>query len=142
MPATTSFRSVGAKPCVVTTSCIRTPVPSLSPETPSRVNVVAANRYFDLLDSGVDMAFRTREFEPDSSLTVHRLAATRRVLAASPAYLQGRGPPRHPLDLSGHDLLIYMAYPTRRHLPAKVRSFVDFVLERFQAMDYERKWTE
>ena len=48
-----------------------------------RVEIVAANRYYDLLDSGIDVAIRTREFEADSNITVRRLAETRRILAAS-----------------------------------------------------------
>ena len=38
-------------------------------------------------------------------------------------------------------LVINVAYPTRRHLPAKVRCFVDFLVEVFQRNDYERRWT-
>ena len=38
-------------------------------------------------------------------------------------------------------LTINLAYPTRRHLPAKVRCFVNFLVEQFEAMDHERRWT-
>ena len=38
-------------------------------------------------------------------------------------------------------LVMNIAYPTRRHLPAKVRCFVDFLVQHFAAMDYERRWT-
>lgn len=183
-----------------------------------RVHLEAANRYFDLLDSGIDLAFRTREFEPDSSITVRRLASTRRVVAATPEYLGKHGAPASPDDLRAHAMLLYthanrphelhftdsagsavmvpvrgllesndgqvirmaalnglgllvqprfvihddivagrlvpvldawdlprltinVAYPSRRFLPAKVRSFIDFVAERFALADYERKWT-
>lgn len=182
-----------------------------------RVEIVASNRYTDLLDSGIDVAIRNREFEDDSAITVRRLAETKRVLAASPQYLQRRGTPRTPDELAHHDLLIYnlanqphnlkftrngavtsltvqgkleandgqviraaalkhlgiliqpmyilhedivggrlvpvlqewelsrlvmnIAYPTRRHLPAKVRCFVDFLVEQFADREFERKWT-
>ncbi|MBL8286566.1 MAG: LysR family transcriptional regulator [Rubrivivax sp.] len=182
-----------------------------------RVEIVAANRYYDLLDSGIDVAIRTREFEADSNITVRRLAETRRILAASPQYLQRHGAPATPLDLARHKLLIYtnahnpdqlrftregqvlvlpvqglleandgqvlraaalkhlgilvqpmyivhedvvagrlvpvlrewelprltvnVAYPSKRHLPAKVRAFVDFLVEQFEKNDYERRWT-
>jgi len=36
---------------------------------------------------------------------------------------------------------IYLMYLHRRHLSAKVRSFVDFLLERFQPIPYWDKWT-
>ena len=38
-------------------------------------------------------------------------------------------------------LTINLAYPTRRHLSAKVRTFIDFIAEYFERMDFERKWT-
>jgi DNA-binding transcriptional LysR family regulator len=72
-----------------------------------RVELVAANRYYDVIDNNIDVAIRTREFEPDSSLVVRRLANTRRVLAASPAYLSRRGIPAEPPELGNHQLLLY-----------------------------------
>jgi len=170
-----------------------------------------------MIDNGIDVAIRTREFEPDSTITIRRLGATRRFLAASPAYLASRGVPQHPSELSQHALLIYVhaknpnelrftrgtqqesvmvhgllesnegqvlraaalnghgilvqpsyilhedvvagrlvpvlddwelprltiniAYPSRKHLSAKVRSFINFMVDEFAAHDYERKWT-
>ena len=38
-------------------------------------------------------------------------------------------------------LTINLAYPSRKHLSAKVRSFIDFMAEHFVRMDYEKKWT-
>ena len=38
-------------------------------------------------------------------------------------------------------LTINIAYQGRKHLPAKVRVFVDFLVQHFAEMDYERKWT-
>lgn len=71
------------------------------------VSITAANRYFDLIDSGIDLAIRTREHEADSGLVVRRLAQTRRILAASPEYLEHHGTPRSLEDLAGHRFLIY-----------------------------------
>lgn len=182
-----------------------------------RIHLETANRYLDLIDHGIDVAIRTREHEPDSSIAIRRLAATRRILAASPAYLARRGRPQHPAHLVDHALLLYvhannpntlaftragaqypltvqgllesndgqvlraaalkglgilvqpsyivyddmvagrlvpvltdwdlprlhinLAYPSRRHLPAKTRCFIEFMLAEFAAHDYERKWT-
>jgi DNA-binding transcriptional LysR family regulator len=182
-----------------------------------KVEIVVSNRYTDLLENGIDVAIRNREFESDSAITVRRLAETKRVLAASPQYLQRHGVPRTPDELANHRLLIYnlanqphllrftrngavtsvpvagileandgqviraaalkhhgillqpmyiihddvvagrlvpvlqewelprltinIAYPTRRHLPAKVRCFVDFLVEHFAAQQFERRWT-
>lgn len=71
------------------------------------VQIVAANRYPDFIEAGIDVAIRTREVEGDSGITVRRLAVTRRVMAASPGYLADFGAPRQPEDLSAHRLLVY-----------------------------------
>lgn len=182
-----------------------------------QVHVEAANRYLDIIDNNIDVAIRTREFEPDSNITIRRLAETRRILAASPRYLARHGRPRTLDDLRRHKLLIYthannpnelrftrgdetttlqvkgllesndgqilraaaldgmgilvqptyilyddmvagrlvpvlddwdlprltvnLAYPSRKHLSAKVRTFIDFMAEHFARMNYEQKWT-
>jgi DNA-binding transcriptional LysR family regulator len=182
-----------------------------------RVHLEAANRYLDIIDNNIDVAIRTREFEPDSNITVRRLAATRRILAASPRYLARHGRPQVLEDLQRHQLLLYtlahnpyelrftrdgvtttvpvkgllesndgqilraaaldglgiliqptyilyedmvagrlvpvldewdlprltinLAYPSRKHLSAKVRTFIDFMAEHFARMNYEQKWT-
>ena len=181
------------------------------------VHLETANRYLDLIDNNIDVAIRTREYEPDSNITIRRLAETRRILAASPAYLALQGHPSEPEDLAHHKLLIYtyakqpnalrfskegrsvhisahgllesndgqvlraaaleglgilvqptyivfddivagrlvpvldgwdlprltinLAYPSRKHLSAKVRTFIDFIAGHFERMDYERNWT-
>ncbi|MET3497354.1 LysR family transcriptional regulator [Variovorax boronicumulans] len=181
------------------------------------VHVEAANRYLDLIDNNIDVAIRTREFEPDSNVTIRRLGETRRLLAASPRYFAQHGFPKTLDELQAHKLLIYthahnpnelrftrkgethtvsvrgllesndgqvlraaaldgmgilvqptyivyedivagrlvptlddwdlphltinLAYPSRKHLSAKVRSFIDFMAAHFAKMDYERKWT-
>ncbi len=182
------------------------------------VHVETANRYLDLIDNNIDVAIRTREFEPDSNITIRRLAETRRLLTASPGYLARLGTPLALDDLERHRLLVYthanhphelrftrdgvmsrvpvrgllesndgqvlraaaldglgiliqptyivyddivagrlvpilddwdlprltinLAYPSRKHLSAKVRSFIDFMVDHFARMDYERKWTQ
>ncbi|MEN9888412.1 MAG: hypothetical protein RL559_449 [Pseudomonadota bacterium] len=182
-----------------------------------RVHIETANRYLDMIDNGIDVAIRTREYEPDSTITIRRLASTRRILAASPGYLAQRGRPLVPADLQQHPLLLYVhannpnalkfsrggvqqsvtvqgllesndgqvlraaalhglgilvqpsyilyddivagrlvpvlgdwdlprlqiniAYPSRKHLSAKVRSFIDFLTAEFAANDFENKWT-
>lgn len=72
-----------------------------------RLDVVAENRYCDIIDDNIDVALRTRESEPDTSLVVRRLTETRRTLAASPDYLQRHGCPGHPQELIDHQLLLY-----------------------------------
>lgn len=181
------------------------------------VSITAANRYFDLIENGIDVAIRTREHEADSGITTRRLAETRRVLAASPAYLARHGKPRCLDDLANHRFLVYtlannpnelsftkdsvtrciriegllesnegqvireaaldglgiliqptyiihddivsgrlipvltdwdlpplkitIAYPSRKYMSTKVRAFIDFLVNHFETMDYERRWT-
>lgn len=71
------------------------------------VQVITANRYPDFIEAGIDIAIRTREHEGDSGVTIRKLAETRRVLAASPAYLTEHGRPLEPEDLSRHRMLVY-----------------------------------
>ena len=181
------------------------------------VHVESANRYLDIIDNNIDVAIRTREMEPDSNITIRRLAETRRVLTASPRYLAQHGIPKTLDELQHHHMLIYtlannpnelrftkggqttamsfkgvleandgqilrvaaldgmgilvqpsyivyedivagrlvpllddwdlprlainLAYPSRKHLSAKVRTFIDFMAEHFAKMNYEKKWT-
>lgn len=72
-----------------------------------RLDIVAENRYYDIIDDNIDVALRTRESEPDTSLVVRRLTDTRRMLAASPDYLSRYGSPKHPKALADHQLLLY-----------------------------------
>jgi DNA-binding transcriptional LysR family regulator len=182
-----------------------------------KVQITTANRYFDFIEAGMDVAIRTREYESDSNITVRKLARNWRVMAASPGYLAENGTPRHPEDLQAHRMLIYnlakdpsvlhlsrgheqrdieissvvdsnegqvivsaglaglgiliqplyiihddivagrlvpvlldwalppltinIAYQSRRHLPAKIRVFTDYLVERFEGLDLERKWS-
>ncbi|NKJ47681.1 LysR family transcriptional regulator [Burkholderia sp. SG-MS1] len=71
------------------------------------VQVIAANRYPDFIEAGIDIAIRTREHEGDSGITVRKLADTSRILAASPAYLNEYGRPVRPEDLGEHRMLVY-----------------------------------
>lgn len=71
------------------------------------VEIVASNRYYDIIENGLDLAIRLRRVEADSSITIRRLARCRRLLAASPEYLSRKGMPQHPEELRKHDLLLY-----------------------------------
>lgn len=72
-----------------------------------RIEIVAANRYLDIIENGIDVAVRTRRIEADTQITIRRLAQTRRLLAATPDYLKRFGPPEHPDDLAHHQLILY-----------------------------------
>jgi DNA-binding transcriptional LysR family regulator len=172
------------------------------------IKLITENKYYNFIESGIDVAVRTREYEPDSGITVRKVGETQRIAAASPAYLKKFGKPVSPSDLRMHRFLAYsfyadsheplfkrdnehvqpklyptlesndgqvlraaataglgiliqsqltlrkdleggnlvqilpewhlskmvvnVAYQSRRHLPAKVRAFVDFMIEHFE----------
>lgn len=70
------------------------------------VELTLDDRVVNLVDEGYDIAIRIRRLG-DSSLTARRLAPARMVLCAAPSYLERRGRPDHPQELSRHDCLVY-----------------------------------
>jgi DNA-binding transcriptional LysR family regulator len=64
------------------------------------------NRMVDLVEERYDVAIRITTLA-SSSLVARRLAASGIVTVASPAYLEARGTPRIPQDLSKHNCLGY-----------------------------------
>ncbi len=70
------------------------------------VELTLDDRFIDPLAEGVDVTLRIGILT-DSSLIARRLAPARRVLVASPDYLERRGVPARPADLAGHRCLNY-----------------------------------
>ena len=68
------------------------------------ISLNLSDRVVDLAGEGFDCAVRVGDL-PDSSLVSVRIADNRRLCVATPAYLQRRGTPRHPGELTGHDCL-------------------------------------
>ena len=81
--------------------------------------MIAANRYYDIIENGVDIAIRTRQVEADSNITIRRLAETRRILAAAPGYIEQHGMPILPPDLHQHKVLNYALAASPRELPLR-----------------------
>jgi len=61
------------------------------------------DRVVNVVEEGIDVAVRIGEL-PDSSLQAVRVGRVRRVLVASPAYLQTHGVPRRPEELAGYTI--------------------------------------
>src|SRR3954468_14907272 len=66
-----------------------------------RIELVLNDRFIDPIEEGVDITVRIGAL-PDSSLIARKLAAARRFLVASPAYLRSHGTPGTPDDLVHH----------------------------------------
>jgi DNA-binding transcriptional LysR family regulator len=73
------------------------------------LDVTLSDRVADLVEEGYDLAVRIGQL-PASSLISRRLASTRLVLCASPAYLQARGEPAHLRELAAHDVISYSLF--------------------------------
>lgn len=64
------------------------------------------DRPVDLVEEGLDVAIRIGPLA-DSSAIATRLGALRRVMVASPAYLERRGTPATPDDIATHDTIVF-----------------------------------
>jgi len=71
-----------------------------------QISLSLSDRLIDVVDEGFDLVIRIAALE-DSSLIARRLAPCRRLLCASPAYLEERGTPHTPQDLALHNCLVY-----------------------------------
>jgi DNA-binding transcriptional LysR family regulator len=69
------------------------------------VRLSMADRMVDLVDEGFDLAVRIGHLT-DSTLIAKKLAPACMSLVASPAYIELRGAPENPSDLSSHDCVI------------------------------------
>lgn len=76
-----------------------------------KVDLVCNDRFVDLIEEGFDVAVRLAREMPDSTLMAKRLATTRTLLVAAPAYLERHGVPRTPDDLVHHNCLTYSLVP-------------------------------
>jgi len=75
------------------------------------INLVLDDRFVEVIAEGFDLAIRIGTLA-DSSLKARRLAETRMVIVAAPAYLAGAGTPRTIDDLNDHRLLHYSQLAT------------------------------
>jgi DNA-binding transcriptional LysR family regulator len=71
-----------------------------------QIQLVLSDQQIDPVQEGFDLTLRIADL-PSSSLVARRIVPARRVVCASPAYLERRGVPKHPDDLRQHDCLAY-----------------------------------
>lgn len=69
------------------------------------INALFVDRVVNMLEEGVDVAIRIAEL-PDSSYRALRVGSVRRVLCASPDYLDAHGIPQTPDDLLKHRIIL------------------------------------
>ncbi|MFD2641910.1 LysR family transcriptional regulator [Pseudomonas japonica] len=94
-----------ALPAAMGRLCIGPLLPAFLEAHP-RVSIVAdySERLVDIIEEGFDIAIRIGELD-DNRLIAKKLCDHRRILCASPAYLQRHGVPRTPQHLSEHNCL-------------------------------------
>jgi DNA-binding transcriptional LysR family regulator len=68
------------------------------------VSALFIDRVVNLVEEGLDVGIRIGVL-PDSSLRAIRVGQVRRVVCASPAYLETHGTPRIPSDLARHSVI-------------------------------------
>lgn len=78
------------------------------------VDLNLSDERVDLVGDGYDAALRIAVL-PDSSLRARKLRDVAVRIVAAPAYLERRGNPRHPADLSQHDCFGYAYFATPEH---------------------------
>lgn len=86
-------------------------LPDFMAEYPDiRIDVTLTDETVELIASGCDLAVRIGILA-DSRLIAKRLAPHRRVLVASPAYLQGSRAIKEPADLENHQCVLFALQP-------------------------------
>jgi DNA-binding transcriptional LysR family regulator len=70
------------------------------------IELMLDDRHVDLVNEGIDVALRMGAM-PDSNMTARRIAEGRRIVVATPAYLERHGTPASPGELISHQAVIY-----------------------------------
>lgn len=71
----------------------------------TEVSAMFVDRVVNLLEEGVDVALRIGELS-DSSFKALKVGTVRRVVCASPAYIEQHGLPLHPDELHNHPIIV------------------------------------
>jgi DNA-binding transcriptional LysR family regulator len=74
------------------------------------IELILNDRFVDLVEDGVDVAFRLGGTLPPDAVARH-LATVERFLVAAPAYCDRRGMPAAPADLATHDVVRFAWTP-------------------------------
>ncbi|WP_343583584.1 LysR family transcriptional regulator [Herbaspirillum sp.] len=70
------------------------------------LDITLSDRIVDIIDEGFDMAIRIARLS-DSTLVHRKLATTKLLVCAAPAYLDKHGTPSHPHELAQHQTISY-----------------------------------
>lgn len=73
------------------------------------IELSVTDRFVDLRDENFDLAIRAGS-NFDSRLSAQTLCANRRVLVASPTYIEAHGAPKEPEDLTNHECILFTPF--------------------------------
>ncbi|MGE0768534.1 MAG: LysR substrate-binding domain-containing protein [Hyphomicrobiaceae bacterium] len=91
------------------TTMIMPALPALLAKYPAlRLEIIVTDERPDLVANHIDVAIWIGDL-PDSELIARRLSPSRRVLCASPDYLERHGTPKVPADVANHDCLLFLS---------------------------------
>lgn len=76
------------------------------------LEIIMDDRVVDMVEEGIDVSLRMGALA-DSTATARKLAAGRRSLVATPAYLARAGVPQTPAEVAGHEAVVYTRYDVR-----------------------------
>ena len=77
------------------------------------VDLLLVDRAVDMVEEDIHLAFRVGHL-PNSQIVARKIADLRMIHCAAPAYLERRGIPNLPSDLSRHDCLVFSDSPRQR----------------------------
>ena len=77
-----------------------------------QVSLAFSDGFVDLIEGGIDLALRVGNLT-DPSLIARRIGLTRRVVVATPGYIERHGAPLTPADLKDHNCIVYGGLASR-----------------------------
>ncbi len=90
---------------------VATAIPAFLQEYPGvRIVMSMTDSLVDLVDEQIDVAIRVGRLR-DSNLRATKIGESRRVVSASPEYLERSGTPRSPADLQHHNCVTWRNHP-------------------------------
>jgi DNA-binding transcriptional LysR family regulator len=82
----------------------------LAANASAKIELILADRYLDLVESRIDVAFRVGHTLADSTLVARRIADVSLIVCGSPRYLARYGVPRTPADLEQHSFALHRTH--------------------------------
>ncbi len=98
----------------------------LSAHSGITVDLIVSDHRIDLIEENVDVAVRAGDL-PDSTNTARKIATAKRVICASPGYLETHGRPSTPLDLRSHSCIVIDGFPHLARWPFHISEGVSRV---------------